>query len=724
MRHRSRGFRRDFTLATAVLCLAATLQGQRPSQPAPIPQATFRAGVELVQIDVVVVDERGEHVRGLTSGDFTIADRGKPQQIAAFDEVSHERVDAMARGPMIPIDVRMDVASNSTAQADRLVVMVVDDLHIWRGRTAAAKDIARRVVLDLGDDATMAVLFTSGEKSTQVSNDRSILLAAIDTLEGRQSVRRPNQAVDTQRPGGIDPEASMESALATVQASQDTKLQQFADNMSAFATLKDAARMLGADDARRKAFVFVSEGIAKNPTGIFGTMAEPGHAPAGGAEYASTGDAAATIVAPPVGYHDLALIDMMEAMRRANVTTYAIDPRGEVTSEELAIELHPQPLGGDPIFRWHNPLRQAQDGLTTIAEASGGFAVVNTDDFASGLGRIIGDLDHYYLIGFYPADPKGKGYRPVDVRMPAHPGWTLRFRRGYQAGDPPKPAKETNPLVALSAGVLPATDVSLALSAIPVAEGSGKETRVALALQVSAPSEALVEPDGKLRDELTYEVLVVDEKKKKVKSAGGLAARVTLSPAVDAELLPDTVTYQVADTIQLAPGRYQLRVSARSAKLAKGGSVYLDIDVPDFSKSTLVLGGVALGYAGGPRVATASAVRPRVSPAQRAGRIASPAPGPARPALPFAPTLDRAFAVTDTLRIYFEMAGASAGMLEVLEAGGEQAVVTTRPFTADARGAVEITLPLDTLLEGAYILRATARTATASATREVGFVLR
>jgi hypothetical protein len=48
-------------------------------------------------------------------------------------------------------------------------------------------------------------------------------------------------------------------------------------------------------------------------------------------------------------------------------------------------------LGDDPAsggFRWNNPIRQAQDGLRIMADASGGFAVTDTDDFRSGLAPI------------------------------------------------------------------------------------------------------------------------------------------------------------------------------------------------------------------------------------------------------------------------------------------------------------------------------------------------
>ena len=48
-------------------------------------------------------------------------------------------------------------------------------------------------------------------------------------------------------------------------------------------------------------------------------------------------------------------------------------------------------------------------------------------------------------------------------------------------------------------------------------------------------------------------------------------------------------------------------VSATSAKLGKGGSVYLGVDVPDFRSAPVVLGGLSIGYAEGARVAVAEA---------------------------------------------------------------------------------------------------------------------
>src|SRR5690349_12490890 len=145
-------------------------------------QPTFRARTDLVQVDVVVVDEHGNHVRGLTREDFVLRDRRTVRPISAFEEVQHAKPDAPGAAPALPPSLRHDVASNTDPQAERLVVMVIDDLHIYKGRTTQARELAHKFLDRMGARASMAVLTTSGGRSTEITQDRSILLAAIDNV--------------------------------------------------------------------------------------------------------------------------------------------------------------------------------------------------------------------------------------------------------------------------------------------------------------------------------------------------------------------------------------------------------------------------------------------------------------------------------------------------------------------------------------------------------------
>src|SRR5262245_12163429 len=52
-----------------------------------IDKPQFRTGVELIQIDVSVLDDKRAPVRGLTASDVTVLDNGRPTQIRAFTPV-------------------------------------------------------------------------------------------------------------------------------------------------------------------------------------------------------------------------------------------------------------------------------------------------------------------------------------------------------------------------------------------------------------------------------------------------------------------------------------------------------------------------------------------------------------------------------------------------------------------------------------------------------------
>jgi VWFA-related protein len=714
-------------------------------------QPTFRSSVDLVQVDVVVVDKDGKAVRGLKQEDFAVHDRGKTQAIATFEEVGREpHASAVDVPPMLP-SVRLDVADNHAGQSGRLVMLVIDDLHIWKGRTDRAKEIARDIIDRLGPQSSMAVLFTSGEHNTTVTTDRSVLLTAVATLKARQSWRRPHPAIDNQRVPRVDPEADTTARGGVLDRLSDAgkvTAQDFFDNMQQYGTLKNAAKMLGAEDVRRKAFVLVSEGIGKDLSGVFGSMVEQADVPQGGAAYASGNleafAASSLSNVPP--YHTLALLETMEALRRANVATYAIDPRGAVKAGDLASECFPAPSpGNDPCVddsagpnSWMSPVRQAQHGLEETATATGGFAVTNTDDFTGGLSRIVEDLDHYYLLGFYPTDPNGKGFRPLNVRIAGHPDWRLRYRRGYMgASTAATPAvKRADPMMSLAASILPKSDLPMRLTVI-TAPGASGGSHVTLGLEVSGPRALLQESDGRVRDTLKYEVLVVDEKKAKVRSIGGLEGRLTLSPKANGETPPETVVYEILHDVDVSPGHFEFRVSATSAKLAKGGSAYLAVDVPDFRSAPIVLGSIVLGYGDGARVPIApppsTAAPASLGPATVRGRGVGPGPAsfpprPRRP-LPFPPTLDRVFTASDTLRAYVEgaarpgLAGLTAS-IEVIDAGGKTFGSLAAPLAAADPLRVTGSLPLRGLSAGAYLLRVTVSGGGEKAVRETGFVIR
>jgi hypothetical protein len=73
--------------------------------------------------------------------------------------------------------------------------------------------------------------------------------------------------------------------------------------------------------------------------------------------------------------------------------------------------------------------------LRTLAEATDGLAIVNSNDLAGGLKRVVDDLSSYYLMGYYSTGKLDGRFHPITVRV-KRPGVQVRARRGYMAATP------------------------------------------------------------------------------------------------------------------------------------------------------------------------------------------------------------------------------------------------------------------------------------------------
>jgi hypothetical protein len=320
------------------------------------------------------------------------------------------------------------------------------------------------------------------------------------------------------------------------------------------------------------------------------------------------------------------------------------------------------------------------------------------------------------------------------------PDLTLRYRRGYEirpADDHDRNSKpDREPLATFVNNALPASDVPLRLHAIPMPY-SGNRSRVAIALELTLPTAAMSGTDSeRLLDAIRYGVFAIDLNGAKVREHTGSGARVALRRRPGLAAIPNQVTYQIALELELPAGRYQLRGAAMSDKLGAGGSVYLPLDVPDFSREELAVTDLLLAYADGPHVPVARDVRsqePNRTPL--ATRSALPTPVMGRPTpptvvepprtIPFDPTLDRVFAPTDALRLFFKTVSRSrrpvTATISARTADGTVVATFERPVGDD--GTVDVRLPLAQLTPGGYTLEVTVQDGARTASKEIGFAV-
>ena len=80
---------------------------------------------------------------------------------------------------------------------------------------------------------------------------------------------------------------------------------------------------------------------------------------------------------------------------------------------------------------------KTQGSLQLLAEATGGFAVVNDNDFDGALKRIDAETSDYYILGYYSSNPDPKHRnRSVEVKA-RRPGVQVRSRGGIAPGHQP-----------------------------------------------------------------------------------------------------------------------------------------------------------------------------------------------------------------------------------------------------------------------------------------------
>ena len=95
---------------------------------------------------------------------------------------------------------------------------------------------------------------------------------------------------------------------------------------------------------------------------------------------------------------------------------------------------------------WRTYLQKTQSTLRFMAEQTGGFAVVNVNDFATEFKRIDAETSDYYIIGYTSTNPDPlRRVRQLDITV-TRPGVTVAARTAYSLKtEGPRPTPPARP---------------------------------------------------------------------------------------------------------------------------------------------------------------------------------------------------------------------------------------------------------------------------------------
>ena len=366
----------------------APAASQAPQQP------TFRVSIDLVTTDVIVRGRNEQFVADLKPEEFEVYEDGVKQEIVSLVLTHGGRVYNVQTPPPAPVQEGIILPTNRPTNdaAGRVFLIVIDDLHLTFQSTPRTRDLIKRMLRLLIHEGDMFGIVSTGYSSIseQLTYDRQILDSAVSRITG----------------GGLKAKEIIEG----MQGSQGpTELRHRAH--VAFSTAYDLMRNLEKLQNRRKAVIYISSGYDFNPfeNSRLEEQARRMHVEAADLQNDSfyRTQQSSQLLAEADLVRELA--ELTRAANRANATIYTIDPRGLVAGQDMDDEV--------PTQEWNAYLRDSQDSLRVLAEETGGFAVVNMNDFDKGLKRIDNETSDYYVLGYYSSNPDPlKRRRRVEVK--------------------------------------------------------------------------------------------------------------------------------------------------------------------------------------------------------------------------------------------------------------------------------------------------------------------
>ena len=547
-------------MAMGLLSISPLSLAQEPAAPAPaVEQAPIRVSTELVLVNVVARDKKGNLVRDLKREDFTLLEDGKKQQISTFDFEDVDQLAATA-GPTIS-GAAAGTLLHSTKKAPptldardrRLIVLFFDFSAMQPEEIDRSVDAARKFVttkLQPADLIAIVSLATNMHVDCDFTDDHEKLSGVLAAYTSSQG-----QGFDNGLTGSSEGAAETGGSYTE----DDTDLNTFTADRKLLA-IQSLVQVLG-KLPQKKSIVYFSNGITQS-----------------GVDNQS------------------ALRAATAAAVKANTSIYSLDVRGLQAfppgGEAQNASLHGQSAySGASVLNDLNGNAASQDTLATLSADTGGKAFFDSNDFSGVFSQVQKDSSVYYVLGFTSSNPAKDGkFRHLKVTI-NRPDLKLDFRAGYYARrdfEHLNHADREQQLEDELSAQLPRVDVPLYAGE---AYFRRDESHYYLGVSLVVPGSQIPFVTEKDKDNATIDIIgeVLEGGKFPV---GHLRDTVKLAVDSTREVRRKNVQYNTG--FLLAPGNYHLKFVVRENQTGRMGSFESDVHIPDLRKSPLKMSSVVL----------------------------------------------------------------------------------------------------------------------------------
>lgn len=529
-------------LSLCWLLVVIPLPAQTNAPPADRSLPTFQSKVPVVLVDIIVTDNHGNPVSGLTKTDFQILEDGKPQTIASLEE-HKTRPLAPAEAP-----VAAGVLTNSPAvvSTDSVNVLLIDGLNTSTDdQTFVHAQILRYLKsIPPGTQAAVFLLTTRLRMLQGFTTDSSALLAAVDSKDVNTPYASPLLQSESEKQSLQETVDFMEANAAGPPKSGD--LTTTANSMEPGNALKQAFAEIEVrlSEARVRITLQSMQALGQY------LAAFPGRK---NVMWVSGSFPIAFLPNPDLSNPFFSITGFQSDIQRtanllsrARVAIYPVAAQGLIGSR--AFQADTMGIGGpSPGSRSISPGGRVQkdvspdqpihQSMEELAEGTGGQAFYSTNGVGDVLTRVTHDSANFYTLSYSPTNKQMDGkYRHISVKLTSGKE-KLSYRRGYFAmreQDAAK-ARETDPLLPLMAFGLPDLSQIIYKARLGPLPGKVEDAKKGLSVPVKDPVKTYafdlelfpdqlqfeVTPDGVHNGKIELKLVLYDETGKVLNVVGG-----------------------------------------------------------------------------------------------------------------------------------------------------------------------------------------------------------